>query len=242
VRYGILSDVHGNLPALERTLKRCAEINLDDIVFLGDAVGYGASPNQCVSLIRKEASTLIAGNHDWGAVGTTILDNFNLYAREALVWTARTLTLENQNYLKGRALTEEREGFLLVHASPYQPQKWPYIFKLQEASLVFSTFHQRICFIGHSHLPGIFILKSDASISFQRLESLTLDNDSRYIINVGSVGQPRDGDPRASFGVLDTETGEYSLQRVAYDLREAQTRILSMGLPRFLAERLALGR
>jgi predicted phosphodiesterase len=242
VRYGILSDVHGNLPALQRVLKTCAEIKLDYIVFLGDAVGYGASPNQCISLIRKEASSFIGGNHDFGAVGTTLLDNFNLYAREALVWTGRTLTMENQHYLKGRALTEERDGCLLVHASPYEPQKWHYIFKVQEASLCFSIFHQHVCFIGHSHLPGIFILKPDASISFQRRESIILENDSRYIINVGSVGQPRDGDPRASFGVLDTENAEYSLRRVAYDIREAQTRILSMGLPRFLAERLALGK
>jgi predicted phosphodiesterase len=242
VRYGILSDVHGNLPALHRVLKACAEIKVDKILFLGDAVGYGASPNQCISLIKRETVTFIGGNHDFGAVGTTNTDNFNHYARQALDWTSRTLTPENYDYLKGRPLTMEWEGILLVHASPYVPQEWRYIFKLPEAALNFSAFHQHVCFIGHSHLPGVFVLNPDGTISFERSTTITLEESARYIINVGSVGQPRDGDPRASFGVLDVENREYSLRRIVYDIRDAQSRIISMGLPRFLAERLAIGR
>ena len=242
MRYGILSDVHGNLPALHRALKACAEIKVDKIMFLGDAVGYGASPNQCVSLLRKETVVFIGGNHDFGAVGITNINAFNSYAREALDWTSRTLTTDNYDYLKNRPLTAERDDIFLAHASPYEPLEWHYIFKLQDALSGFSAFHQRVCFIGHSHLPGVFILNPDKSISFERRTSITFQNNARYIINVGSVGQPRDGDPRASFGILDIENREYSLHRTPYNIRETQTRILSMGLPLFLAERLALGR
>ncbi len=242
MKYGILSDVHGNLPALHSALKACAEIKVDKILFLGDAVGYGASPNQCISLIKQETATFLGGNHDFGSVGMTNINNFNPYAREALLWTARTLTPEKVHYLKARPMTIEMGELLLVHASPHQPEEWHYIFQPQEASLNFSAFHQRLCFIGHSHLPGVFILNSDGRISFERSASITLHNDARYIINVGSVGQPRDGDPRASMGILDMDNGEYYLHRVVYEIRETQASILSMGLPLFLAERLAIGR
>jgi len=242
VRYGILSDVHGNLPALQSVLKTCAKIKVDKLLFLGDAVGYGANPNQCASLIREEAAAFLAGNHDLGAVGMTNIRNFNPYALEALAWTARTLTPDNAHYLKERPMTVEIDDIFLVHASPCQPAEWHYIFHHQEASLNFSAFSQQVCFIGHSHLPCVFILYPDGSISLERAASLVLHDNARYIINVGSVGQPRDGDPRASLGVLDTDNGKYYLHRTIYEIKDAQASILCMGLPRFLAERLAIGR
>ena len=242
MKYGIVSDVHGNLPALQSALHMCAEMKVDEIFFLGDAVGYGASPNQCITLIRREASAFIAGNHDFGAVGKTNIDTFNSYAREALYWTERILTKDNCHYLGKRSLTMERDDMLLVHASPYEPHQWHYIFKPQEAMRNFFAFKHHICFIGHSHLPCVISMSKDGRLSLERITSLTLQDDTRYIINVGSIGQPRDGDPRASFGILDTVNREYTLNRVHYDIKEAQMRILSMGLPRFLAERLAIGR
>jgi len=237
-----MSDVHCNLEALQECLKVCERRKVDRILFIGDAVGYGASPNQCVSLLRKEADIMLAGNHDYGAVGKTDTNYFNIYAREAIEWTSRVLNPDNFNFLRSMPLVYEEDDMLFVHSTPESPADWDYIMDADDIVRNFRSFDKKICFVGHSHVPIIFIENEKGEIHIEATNRLTISKRCKYIINVGSIGQPRDGDPRASFGIYDTDLREFELVRAEYDIKRSQEKILLAGLPAFLASRLAVGR
>jgi diadenosine tetraphosphatase ApaH/serine/threonine PP2A family protein phosphatase len=175
-------------------------------------------------------------------VGLTDADYFNPEARAAVEWTAETMTADHAAFLKSLPLTMSLPGMLLVHATPYEPDAWHYIFYLDDASKSFKHFDQQICCTGHSHYPIAFAQDKEGTISVIRNSTFTIIDSCRYLINVGSVGQPRDGDPRAAYGIYKPEEATFSLKRVPYDIKRTGEKIIAAGLPPFLASRLTEGR
>jgi len=239
MRVAIISDIHSNLEALEAVLEDAGEQRIDEFYCLGDIVGYGANPNECLQRVRDLTEQVVAGNHDHAVVGLTDISYFNLHARRAVTWTTETLLKEHSEYLRRLPFSLQRGQIFLVHATPSDPPAWNYLLSSQIARDEFETFDGQLCFIGHSHQPIIFSRREGD----QRwpAELYTCRPDDRYIINVGSVGQPRDGDPRASYAILDDQRGTVQLRRVKYDIQTAQRKILQAGLPPLLAVRLAHG-
>jgi diadenosine tetraphosphatase ApaH/serine/threonine PP2A family protein phosphatase len=234
MRVAIISDIHSNLEALQKALEIIDERKAEEIICLGDLVGYGANPNECVELTRKRASRILLGNHDQAAFDLSQTEHFNRHARTAAYWTNQTLTEENLEFLKSLPFQHAIDDLTFVHASPRDPDQWEYVFSAHEAKTNFESFQTRICFVGHTHIPGIFPedLKTQKS-------GVTREN--RYIINVGSVGQPRDGNWKLSFGIFDTSAWTYDLIRSEYDVQSASEKIVAADLPRFLADRLLVG-
>lgn len=236
----MISDVHSNLEALERVIES-VEKSVDRWVCLGDLVGYGANPNECVEIVRDLTSYVIAGNHDRAAVGLTSTDYFNPLAKSAIVWTGRMLRKENRKYLKNLELTLRLGNSYFTHSSPSNPSAWQYIFSLDDAVYEFSHFKEKTCFIGHSHL-AFAIREHEGEYQIIEDSRFSLTENHRYLINVGSVGQPRDLDPRACCVLWDDEVGTLQFVRVEYDIEKVQKKIVDAGLPQFLADRLKYGR
>ncbi len=242
MRYSIVSDIHGNLEAFEAVLHDPAFSAADRIVCLGDIVGYGANPQECIDLLHDHDVICIAGNHDWAAAKQLDTAMFNAPARHALTWTADHLDAEHQRFLANLPLTWEEEFFMISHASPGTPDQWNYIVTRFDALWNFSTFRQPLCFVGHTHIPMIFTLNETGDVDERRLpRTVSLQGRSKWIINVGSVGQPRDHNPAAAYGILDTKNKVFRLRRVTYDVKRAQIKILAAGLPLILAERIESG-
>jgi len=241
MRYAIISDIHGNLAALEKVLERIDREKCDKVVCLGDIVGYGPFPNECVALVKKSCDFCLMGNHDHAALGLTDTAYFNTFAKTAIMWTRKTLSNESKEFLAGLPLQKSENDILFVHATPCEPVEWKYVLSSFDASQNFHCFNESVCFIGHSHVPVVFSLGKDKEILISREESTKLIQDNRYIINVGSVGQPRDGDPRSAFVFFDTDTLTLQLVRVEYDIHTTQRAMLAFDLPLFLVERLARG-
>lgn len=225
MRLAIISDVHSNLPALEAVLDSAYREGCQNVVCLGDVVGYGASPIQCLDLLEEKGIPVILGNHDAAAAGRLSLDYLNEHARTAIEWTIHEIGPARRERLARLPATLEREGMLFVHASPFEPLNWHYIFNQSEARVAFREFVQPVCFVGHTHFP----------VSFQN------PSDGRRLINVGSVGQPRDRDNRACYGIFDTTTATFRWERVEYDIGTAVRAIIQAELPRYLADRLRMG-
>ena len=240
VRYAILSDVHANLEALRAVLDDAAS-RTDGVLCLGDSVGYGADPAACIELLDRRARALVAGNHEHGVAGRLALDWFNRWARAAAEWTREQLADDHRTWLGALPLTCEVGDATLVHASPEAPDEWDYLVTPDEGWAAFPFFATRWCFVGHSHVPGAWSLGSSGPDFEPRPSVVTAEAGRRYLVNVGSVGQPRDRDPRASYGVWDVEAGRLELRRVPYDVRAARDKIVAAGLPEFLADRLATG-
>ncbi len=241
-KVGVISDIHGNLHALNTVLEKLDEEKVDMIICCGDVVGYGARPNECVNVIRERQIPTIAGNHDHAALLLTDITNFNEIAKAAVLWTKKVLTEENMDWLRERALTlrDTANNAYYVHASPKEPGEWHYILTMGEARTNFNYFTEQICFIGHSHQP--FIIENDeGNLACPTRPEIEMKDGCRYLINVGSVGQPRDRNPRACYVIIDYEKKKLEIKRCDYNLEEAQKAINDAGLPRELAERLALG-
>ncbi len=255
--YAVISDVHGNLEALDAVLADIAArdpqtvekdpspphspVKKIKILFLGDAVGYGPNPNECIAAIKKHASQGVAGNHDRAVLGLIDISFFNPYAREAIGWTDGVLSSESRAALEGLPLIKrmEEDGLFLVHGSPYEPERWHYLLYFSDAKVNFEHFKERICLAGHSHIPFIMRRLPSGEITASR-EGSELDKaGSRYIINAGSVGQPRDGDPRACYLLLNDTRAEFL--RVPYDIGATQQKMRAAGLPLPLIERLQKG-
>lgn len=215
------------------------------ILCLGDLVGYGADPVACVERVGERASVMVAGNHEHGALGLLDLRWFNPWARAAAHWTGAQLGQGHRDYLTGLPLIRAVEDATLVHASPRNPEEWDYLVSAEDGLQVFGDFETRLCFVGHSHVPGVWSVGSGGPDHADRLATpaaqVRLDDGRRYLINVGSVGQPRDRDPRACYAIWDRETRAVTIRRVPYDHVAAARKILAAGLPRKLAERLAHG-
>lgn len=241
MRYGLISDIHGNLEALQAVLKELEKQDVDEILCLGDIIGYGPDPEKCLQLVREHASIILAGNHDHAPLGLVDVTYFNVHARRAVEWTAAEISEETRTFLENCPLIHRFEQFTIVHSTPANPPAWEYILSIDDALENFPYFDNRCCFIGHSHVPAIISQSSEQQIRVRRVNRLKLEEDHKYIINIGSVGQPRDLDPRAAFAVFDDESFVYELHRVSYDIGKVQRKILNRGLPPFLAERLALG-
>lgn len=244
MRHAIISDIHSNLEALTAVLDDIDRRRVDHIVCLGDVVGYGADPGACLSAVRQVTDLVVAGNHDWGAVGKVDLGYFNRSARTAAEWTGKHLSDSERDFLSQLPLTLDLgngDGFLAVHATPDQPQEWRYLLSIDEAEYQFERLFKPICFVGHSHQPIAWQWSSGGRVSVVGREYLQAEPGRRYIFNVGSVGQPRDGDPRACYAIYDQGRGEAVIHRVEYDVSSAQAKILKAGLPARLAERLSQG-
>lgn len=238
----IISDVHSNLEALESVLKDIKKRGIERILFLGDAVGYGPNPNNCIDVLKKECEVLIAGNHDRAAVGMTDIEYFNEFARAAIVWTADTLT-EEHRILLSRLPVSMRfnsgiEDIFLVHSTPKEPEQWHYLLNLWDAEVNFNYFNERICFLGHSHVPFI-IEKGLSGDMMVYKDSAVLKKGLRYIINAGSVGQPRDGNPRACYAIMDNDLIRFV--RLNYNIKKTQKKMAAAGLPKPLIDRLEYG-
>jgi diadenosine tetraphosphatase ApaH/serine/threonine PP2A family protein phosphatase len=242
MRYGVIADIHSNLEALEQVLPLLKSV--DKFFCLGDIVGYGPNPTECIKLLKQTQNITVAGNHDLGAVEKISLYDFSFDAQEACEWTKRRLLDNDKNYLKSLALKERvGDDILLVHGSPRNPI-WEYLLSVGDAEINFEKFDFQICFVGHTHIPAIF--QRPASSDCEILEpepgeKRQLDKKIRYIINVGSIGQPRDGDPRASFAIFDDETYTVEFFRVSYPVEETQKKMRKENLPSFLIDRLPFG-
>ncbi len=241
MKWAILSDVHGNLEALQAVLKETEAEGVDRLVCLGDVVGYGADPNACLLLLRERTDLFVAGNHDWGAVGLTDVSFFNPVAKTAIVWTARILTEGSRIFLRGLPLVRELNELTFIHASPRAPEEWNYIFSLAEAEKEFRAMTGDLAFLGHSHLPLVWVREPGGKVGVLEKQGVVLKQGRRYMVNVGSVGQPRDGNPLAAYGLYDDDVREFLLRRVPYDISRTQRKILQAGLPSSLAHRLAQG-
>lgn len=242
MRYAIITDVHANLEALTEVLSAISNFRVDRIFSLGDQVGYNANPNECVEILRERDIPCLMGNHDSRAAGLKEPLDFNPLAEKAILWTREQLKEENKFFLK--RLPEKLlidESFLLVHGSITDPDY--YIFSFSDVLTNFNLMvgkDIKICFFGHTHVRKSYCFK-EGTVTEIREKNFLLDPSSYYLINPGSVGQPRDGDPRASFLVFDTEKREISLFRVAYDIETAAKKILQQELPPYLAHRLFYG-
>jgi predicted phosphodiesterase len=232
MRFAIISDIHSNLEALTKALELIDKESVHEIVCLGDIVGYGANPNECVDLVRSRCRTVLRGNHDAAAVNAMNAESFTKNARIAADWTRQQLTEENKQFLTDLPYTAGRDGILFVHSSPYQPESWYYVLSEEDLEVAFQNFSEQICFIGHSHFPGVFSEDGPAK---------AVNRGSRFLVNVGSIGQPRDGNSKLSFGIFDTESWNYRNIRSEYPIQIAAEKILRAGLPRALSDRLAMG-
>ena len=247
MRYAVLSDVHGNLEALSAVLADAASEGALGILCLGDAVGYGADPAPCIELLGERALLMVAGNHEHGALGLLDVGWFNAAARAAALWTRDRLGADHQDFLTGLPLASTLGEATCVHASPRRPEEWDYLLSAEDGFQAFGDFATRLCFVGHSHRPGVWSLGSSGP-AYEDLAGpafhdrrIPFHDGRRYIINVGSVGQPRDRDPRAAYVLWDEDERSVTLRRVTYDHKAAAAKILRAGLPRTLADRLAYG-
>jgi diadenosine tetraphosphatase ApaH/serine/threonine PP2A family protein phosphatase len=242
MRYLVFSDVHGNIEALEQVLEEARLLRPDMIVSLGDVVGYGASPDECVRLVDECARIRIGGNHDLAAAGLIGTETFGPLAQRAIQWTARRISSASRDAL-GEYDTMRRYGeCVFAHASPVSPMQWEYILTLPQASSIFARISEKYIFIGHTHVPGIVEHHGVKGPRIVESNICAIGSGSRYLINAGSIGQPRDGIAAASFALLDTKRGTITIRRVPYDIRSAQEKIRTVGLPESLAARLATAR
>jgi diadenosine tetraphosphatase ApaH/serine/threonine PP2A family protein phosphatase len=243
MRYAIIADVHANIEALGAVLTDIERRGgVDAFWCLGDVVGYGPDPHQCLETLRRYPHICVAGNHDWAAIGKVSLDDFNPDAAAACRWTAQQLTDEEVEYLESLPLVVERDDFTLVHGSPREPI-WEYLLSVSSARENFAHFNLPFCLVGHTHIPVVFRLNEDGGCSsgqFRENVGLLLGK-SRLIVNPGGVGQPRDGDPRASYAILDQETRMARLYRIPYDVETTQAKMVRHNLPLRLVSRLSRG-
>ena len=243
MRYAIIADIHANLAAFTAVLGdiECRE-GVEEIWCLGDVVGYGPDLHQCIELLRQYRHICVAGNHDWAAIGKVDTSYFNPDAATACHWTAQQLSPEDVEYLGSLSLVIERGGFTLVHGSPREPV-WEYLLSVSNAKENFAYFRSQFCLVGHSHVPLAFIYNETGTCSFSQLSphiKLVLGK-NRLIINPGGIGQPRDGDPRASYAIYDSDVRLITLYRVNYDISATQTRMVRCNLPVRLVTRLSYG-
>ncbi len=243
MRYVLISDIHANLEALEATLERLELLAPFQLMCLGDIVGYGADPAACINVVGDRANLMLAGNHDLAVADVIDCDDFNPIARQSVAWTQNVLTPEDRELLSSLPLQYVDGEYSYTHASPVDPMAFNYVRTLEDVSDVFATVGQQFCFVGHTHLPVLVRLdKRSGRMEVVRDTKINIDDRCRYFVNVGSIGQPRDNNPDACVVVLDEEEETLEFLRIPYDISASQEKILSEGLPSYLAERLLLAR
>lgn len=241
MRYGVFSDIHSNLEAFEAVIEACKEEGIGRYLCVGDIIGYGASAGECIRRVRELEAVAVAGNHEWGVCAKFGLENFTPLARIAVEWTAKALDEAQTAFLNTLPLVYRRDNFVLAHSTPDTPEEFYYLDNYNEARRAFALLDGQVCFVGHTHKPGVFV-EREGDLFHKALGVLKLEDNKRYIINVGSVGQPRDRDNRACFVIYDTIDGTVELRRIAYDFKSAQGKIIKAGLPLYLASRLEEGK
>lgn len=245
MRYLVFTDIHGNLEALLAVLKFVMKKRIDHYLFLGDLVGYGASPNEVVQkLSALKPLSLVRGNHDKAVCGLDSVQTFNPIAASAIYWTKSRITKKNFDFLYKLKKSPEvvQETITICHGSPFDEDY--YIFGEFDAAEAFSYFQTPVCFFGHTHFPFVYAEKDqivEGTFLEGRTNEVKLEKGVRYLINPGSVGQPRDRNPMAAFAIYDSDARTVKFFRVEYDIAEAQRKILEQNLPSALAERLTLG-
>ena len=248
MRYLILSDIHANMEAFEAVLAAAKDLSYDRTLVLGDLVGYGADPNAVIDKVREiEPYRLIRGNHDKVGSGVESAEGFNAVARNAIRWTYDSLTNDNRDWLAAlpQGPIDVDDLIEICHGTPFDEDA--YVFDDLDALRAMQASDRPVCLFGHTHVQVGYMLTGDqftlSTMDLTRPLTISLaEKEAQHLINPGSVGQPRDGDPRAGFGIVDTDRMEMSIYRTEYPIQKAQIRILEEGLPEVLAQRLALGR
>lgn len=243
MRYAIISDIHGNLPAFEQVLTALAQECIDQYLCLGDIVGYGASPNECCERVRQSGAMSIRGNHDEAIVRPGKEDWFNPEGRVCLLWTREQLTLQNCQWLASLDSTAQADGIFLCHGSIPDPDY--YTITPQQATYSFQAMTMSLAFFGHTHYAEWFAYDGGEQLPSQHSHPeggiCPLEEGCQYLINPGAVGQPRDGNPQASFAIYDDDRREVTIRRIDYDVDAAQQKMFAAGLPQSMAFRLSLG-
>ena len=240
MRIALFGDIHANLEALEVVLADAEEQGCTDYVCMGDVVGYNADPAACLEIVKAMNIPVVKGNHDEDASGSHSLDSMNPVAAAALEWTRAQLSEEQRVWLRRLRMVRQVEDFTIVHSTLDQPANWNYVTNRFDAMSNFSYQFTQVCFHGHTHVPRVYV-KTD-KVQEIPADSIIIEDGSKYFINVGSVGQPRDGDWRGCYAIYDLDHKMVVFRRVEYDLAKTQQKILDAGLPSMLAERLADGR
>ncbi len=240
MRFAIISDLHANLEATQAVLADARDRDCTHFVCLGDVVGYNANPRECLEIVRSMECPVVKGNHDEQASLEESSRDFNALAEMAINWTRDQLGDADKQWLRALPLSRQVRDFTIVHATLDTPEGWGYVFNALEASTSFTYQHTTVCFFGHTHVAGAFV--RDDGVKRVKVDQLMIEPAKKYFINTGSVGQPRDGDPRAAYCIYHVENNVVEQRRIKYDVETAQQKILDAGLPRLLAERLKLGR
>jgi len=239
MRFAIFGDIHANLEALQAVLADAKEHGCTHHVCIGDIVGYNANPHECVEIIRNLGCPVVKGNHDEQAYMNDDLENFNPLAEEAIRWTRDHLTEPDKQWLQALRLVRQVRDFSIVHATLDTPHQWGYVFNQLDAAASFNYQYTNLCFYGHTHAPRAYV--RDISVRAVPLDILRIEPGKKYFINVGSVGQPRDGDWHASYSIYHADKNYVELRLIEYDIYTAQDKVVEAGLPQRLADRLALG-
>jgi diadenosine tetraphosphatase ApaH/serine/threonine PP2A family protein phosphatase len=239
-KIAVLGDVHGNLEALQAVMEDARLQRCNQFVCVGDIVGYNANPAECLELIRQYDFSVVRGNHDHYCSNDERLEDFHPLAAKVMDWTRQQLSSEQLDYLRHLPLSTIVEGFTLVHSTLDMPEKWGYVFDALDADASFNYQTTALCFHGHTHLPVAY--EKQSRVTRTELTRIRLMLGKRYFINAGSVGQPRDGDPRAAYAIYDTRTRDVELRRLRYDIQKAAGKIVAAGLPERLAKRLEVGK
>ncbi|MFH1594532.1 MAG: metallophosphoesterase family protein [Candidatus Omnitrophota bacterium] len=239
--YGIFSDIHGNLEALEALTKALTDEKLDRLLCVGDIVGYGANPLECIDMISDLKPAVVCGNHDAACCGLINTRCFNDRARSAVIWTKKRIRTQDVELLQGLKHVFKNGDITMAHGTLHEPESFNYMINETSARATFDLMDTKVCFVGHSHVPGIFSERPEEAPSYFYKKKFKLTKEERAIINVGSVGQPRDGDPRSCYCIYDSDARSVEFKRMTYDVQKAQKNIINAGLPSYLAFRLGKG-
>jgi predicted phosphodiesterase len=240
MKYAIIADIHANLEALDVVLKDAKAQECSHHCCLGDVVGYNANPKECLEIIREMNMPCVKGNHDEYCSLESNLEGFNPHAAEAIQWTRNQLTEDDREWLRNLKYIRMVASFSVVHATLDGPQRWGYVFDRLAAAASFTYQNTSVCFFGHTHVPVAFI--RDTVVRGGTYSKFKIEPGRKYFINVGSVGQSRDGVPKATYVIYNMDEGTIELRRLDYDIAKTQAKIRAAGLPERLAERLALGK
>ena len=243
MRFAFISDIHANIEAVESVFEDINGQKIDEILCLGDIVGYGANPNECVELVSKRCSVILLGNHDAAAGEILSTQHFNIHAKIAIEWTSQNLKKDIKTLLASLPLKNIKPPMTLVHSTPYEPDMWYYITSLEEAAFNFQFFETKLCLVGHTHIPIIIVLDKDKELYVHQDTSIVFNDaeDARLLINIGSVGKPRDRNPMSCYGIFDSDTGEFNYRRVNYNIEKTKAKMKKIKMTEFLISRLEEG-
>jgi predicted phosphodiesterase len=240
MKYAVIADIHANWEAFQVVLNDAKEQKCTHYCCVGDVVGYGANPKECLDVVRDMGMPCVKGNHDEYCSSEDDLEGFNPHAAEAVRWTRKQLTPEDREWLRDLRYVRLVASFSVVHATLDGPQRWGYVFDKLMAAASFTYQNTSVCFFGHTHVPVAFV--RDAVVRGGTYSKFRVEAGRKYFVNVGSVGQPRDGNPKAAYVIYDLDEGSIEIRRLDYDIPKTQKKIIAAGLPQRLADRLALGK